>query len=97
MIDGDKHSSLLRYEIIMAVTVLQCRDRIHNTSFPSLLTNGPKKLECYKTLPLKGLPGRNTLAYLGPFVSYEKHSFVNTVLGPYSQHFFFFLNYELDQ
>ncbi len=76
MTDSDKHSSLLRYEIIMAVTVLQCKDRIHNISFSSLFTNGPKKLECYKTLPLKGLPRRNTLAYWGPFVSYEE----NTVL-----------------
>ncbi len=57
---------------------MKCReydslDRIHNTLFSSLLTNGPMKLECYKRLPKEGLPERNTLACKGPFVSYEEN------------------------
>jgi hypothetical protein len=36
---------------------------IHNTSFSSLVMNGPKKLECYIRLNSKSLPGTNTLAF----------------------------------
>ncbi len=46
--------------------------RIHNTSFSSQLTNWPNKLDCYNKVGMKCCLGTNTLAYLGPFVSYEK-------------------------
>ncbi len=36
---------------------------IHNTSFSSVLTNGPNKLKCYIKLGWKGLPVTNTLTY----------------------------------
>jgi hypothetical protein len=36
---------------------------IHNTSFSSLITNGPDKLECYNIEYCKGLSGANALAY----------------------------------
>ncbi len=39
-------------------------DQIYNALFSLLLMNEPKKLECYKTLPLKGLPGE-TLELIG--------------------------------
>ncbi len=47
---------------VTKIAILGC---IHNTSFSLQLINGLNKSECYLTLSLKGLPGTNTLAYLG--------------------------------
>ncbi len=38
-------------------------DHIHKTSFSSLLTNGPNKLEYYIRVGWKGLPVTNAQAY----------------------------------
>jgi hypothetical protein len=50
-----------RIEILKSF--FRIRVRNHNTSFSSLLINGPNKLECYIALSKKGLSGANALAY----------------------------------
>jgi hypothetical protein len=39
------------------------REKIHNASFSSYLTDGPKKLECYIIIGRKGRSGTSTQAY----------------------------------
>ncbi len=44
---------------------------LYSQHFIFSVTNRPIKVECFMKLGWKGLPKTNTLAYLGPFVSYK--------------------------
>ncbi len=51
---------------------------------------GPKKLECYKTLPLERLGIEKHSSFFGTFVKYEENKVLCTQLqGLYSQFIFF--------
>jgi hypothetical protein len=50
-------------ELIQGYFEYSCRHLIHNTSFYSLLMNGPNKLECCLYTRLERLARTNTLAY----------------------------------
>ncbi len=52
--------------------------------------NGPNKLECYIKLGSKGVARYEHSGLLGPFK-------INVNLGPYSQHFIYFIMNELVQ
>ncbi len=57
--------------------------------------NGSNKLEHFITQGLKSLPGTNTLAYLGPLVSYEENEALQIQLHCYQ--IFFFVTLEWGQ
>jgi hypothetical protein len=57
--------------------------------------NGPKKLECYKTLQLERLGREKHSSLLVALVSYEENKVLCTqIQGLYSQHFISLVTYE---
>ncbi len=87
----DKHSSLLGQFICCNENECCPQNRIHNTSLSLELTKRPNTQKCFITLGQKAFQWQ-TLQLIGPIHKLQrKWSVVIVFLGPYSQHFIFFV------